>query len=224
IEKFDHIRGLDLEPLRARLDARPGQPILVVLPGSRQSEIARMMDPFGATLTVLRERGVTPVVVVPVVESIRDEIEARAAAWPIAPVYITGEDDKFRAFRLADAALATSGTVTLELALAGTPMVVGYKVDRVGAMVRPFLKTPSVVLANLVLGRNVFAEFLQEECTGPAFAERLLPLLSDTPERRNQLAALAEIPSRLDVGAEPPSMAAARIVLKCAEAAGQPKS
>lgn len=218
IEKAAYIHDLDLAPLRERIDAMPGQPILVVLAGSRHSEVVRMLRPFGDALTRLRERGISPAVVMPVVETVRAEIEAGVAAWPIKPLLVEGEDDKYRAFRLADAALATSGTVTLELALAGTPMVVGYMVDRVGAMVRPFLRTPSVVLANLVLGRNVFTEFLQEECTGEAFADSLLPLLSDTPERRQQIEALAEIPARLAIGDETPSDAAARIVLAFAEA------
>ncbi len=95
----------------------------------------------------------------PVVESVRPLIEKELKRWPFRPVLLTGEDDKFRAFKLADVALAASGTVTLELALAGTPMIVAYMVDRVMLMFRSLLKVPSIVLANLVLGEKAFRSF-----------------------------------------------------------------
>ena len=124
---------------------------------------------------------------------------------------------KFAAFRLARVALAASGTVTLELALAGTPMVVGYKVDALAAKFRFLLKVQSIVLANLVLGENAFPEFKQEECTGAKLAEALAPLLSDSPARARQVAALARIPEKLQLPVIEPSTAAAGIVLAYAD-------
>ena len=91
------------------------------------------MQPFGETLTGSIERGRKFEVVMPVVESVRGLIEQHLPAWPKQPHLVAGEEDKFRAFKLARAALAASGTVTLELALAGTPMVVAYKVGAVTA-------------------------------------------------------------------------------------------
>ena len=109
----------------------------------------------------------------PVVRSVRGLIEQRLQAWPMRPMLVEGEEDKFRAFKLAHAALAASGTVTLELAVAGTPMVVAYKVDAVMAPVlRRMIKARSIVLANLVLGENAFPEFIQEDCTPANLAKR----------------------------------------------------
>ena len=108
----------------------------------------------------------------PVMPSVRPLVEQHLKAWPIRPHLVEGEEDKFRAFKLARAALAASGTVTLELALAGTPMVVGYKVDAIIAPVlRRLIIAPSVVLPNLVLGEKVFPEFHQENCTAVEFRQ-----------------------------------------------------
>ena len=129
IERMDWISALDTAPLAERLALPADSALLLVLPGSRPSEVSRLMQPFGETLTRLMERGRKFEVVIPVVESVRGLIERQLPAWPKQPHLVTGEEDKFRAFKLARAALAASGTVTLELAVAGTPMVVAYKVD-----------------------------------------------------------------------------------------------
>ena len=108
--------------------------------------------------------------------------------------------------------------MTLELALAGTPMVVAYKVDAlIAPVLRRLIKAPSIVLPNLVLGEKVFPEFHQEDCTGGKLANALAPLLENGPERARQLAALARIPAALQVEGYAPSEAAARIVLDYAD-------
>jgi lipid-A-disaccharide synthase len=176
------------------------------------------MEPFGDALRALLEQGPPPEVIVPAVASVRGLIEeGRNKHWPLRGHIVEGEEDKFRAFKLADAALAASGTVTLELALAGTPMAVAYRVDPFATGVRYLLKIPSVVLANLVLGENAFPEFLQQDCTGEKLAGALRPLLRNSPERDAQLAALARIPSRLMIDGPSPSEAAADIVLRYAQ-------
>jgi lipid-A-disaccharide synthase len=109
--------------------------------------------------------------------------------------------------------LTASGTATLELALAGTPAVVAYRVDAIASSLRFLLKVPSVVLANLVLGENVYPEFLQERAEPRNLAAALLPLLSDTPERRRQAAKLAATPERMQIRGQTPSERAAEIVL-----------
>jgi lipid-A-disaccharide synthase len=140
-------------------------------------------------------------------------IDAGCKLWPVKPHLIEAEDDKFRAFKLADAALVASGTATLELALSGTPMVVGYRVDAVAARLRFLVKVHSFVLANLVLGENAFPEFLQEDCMPDKLAAALAPLLSDTPERQRQRDALARIPERMKLKSGTPSDAAADIIV-----------
>jgi lipid-A-disaccharide synthase len=215
IERLDWLRDLDPEPLRERLRLAPNRPIVVVLPGSRSSEVGRLMEPFGDTLRILCERGPAPHVLLPCVPHMRALIEQKRKSWPVAAQILEDPEDKFRAFKLADAALAASGTVTLELALAGTPMVVAYRVDPVAApFLRRLIKAPTTVLANLVLGENAFPEFHQEKSTPENLARALLPLLGDTPERRAQLASLARVPDliRIEDGKDP-SEVAAEIVL-----------
>lgn len=213
IERLDWMHNLDTAPLAEKLQLDPGKLTLVVLPGSRTSEVTRLMQPFGETLEALHARHVRPQVIIPVVPHVRELVEKHVQAWSVKPHLVHGDEDKFRAFRLAHAALAASGTVTLELALAGTPMVVAYRVDGIAAQLRFLLKVPSVVLANLVLEENAFPEFLQEDCTAPKIADALEQLLRDTPERRAQMNALARIPHKMLLDGSSPSEAAADIVL-----------
>ena len=218
IERLPWIDALDTAPLAEYLGLPSDTHLLVVLPGSRPSEVARLMKPFGETLSRLIERGRKFEVAIPVVELVRGLIEQHLPAWPKRPALLEGEENKFRAFKLARAALAASGTVTLELAVAGTPMVVAYKVDAVMAPpLRLMIKARSIVLANLVLGENAFPELIQERCTPVKLADALAAILDDSPARAKQLAALARIPERLRLPRGTPSEAAADIVLNYAE-------
>jgi lipid-A-disaccharide synthase len=157
-------------------------------------------------------------VVIPVVEAQRSLIERSLPAWPIKPLLVTGEEDKFRAFKLARAALAASGTVTLELALASAPMVVAYKVGApTAAIMRGLITVPSVVLANLVLDERAVPELIQESCTPGNIASALAPLLDEGSARSRQLSALARVPARMRLAQGTPSEAAADVVLYYAE-------
>ena len=178
VEQRDWIRSRDGEALRARLGLPNGRPVVVVLPGSRPSEVGRLMQPFGTAIGELAAN-IGPVsVVLPAVETVKPVIADAARSWAVPPVILTGEDDKFAAFRLADAALAASGTVTLELAVAGTPMVVAYRADPIASSMRFLLIAHSVVLPNLILGENVFPELLNKGLQRrEAVSEALLPLM-----------------------------------------------
>ena len=121
-----------------------------------------------------------------------------------------GEAEKHAAFRTARAALAASGTVTLELALAQLPTVAAYRIPAwEGAVFRLMAHIDTVILANLVLGEKVVPEYLQGECTPDRLALALVPLLADTPERRRQLEAFARLDTIMDLAGEPPSRRAA---------------
>jgi lipid-A-disaccharide synthase len=212
-EKLDWIETRDPEALRKRLGIIDGAPVLVVLPGSRSSEVKRLMGPFGDALRLLRERLPSLEVIVPVVTSVRGLVEEGLKTWPLRPHLVTGEDDKFASFRLARAALAASGTVTLELAVSCTPMVVAYIADALAAKFRFMLIAHSVVLPNLVLGENVFPELLQEDCVGEKLSEALLPLIDGGPERDRQLEGLVRVKESMRDTGELPSEKAAKIVL-----------
>ncbi len=214
IERLAWIDELDPTPLAARLALQSNELLLVVLPGSRVSEVGRLMKPFGDCITHLRAMGLEPRVVIPAMAHVREKIETAGRDWAIPPTILEGEEDKFRAFKLAHAALAASGTVTLEVSLARLPMVVGYKVDPLAAPLKFLVNVSSIVLANLVAGENAFPEFLQKNCNGHVLAAALAPLLSDTSARRAQLRALDGIPERMRLAAGTPSEAAADIVLR----------
>ena len=213
-------------PLIERLgELRPGAeearrraaepPLLVALPGSRRSVIARMMDDFGGALALLaRDHGPLEIVL-PTLPHVESEVRARAAKWPVAPRVEVGEAAKLAAFRVAHAALAASGTVTLELALAGVPMVGAYKVSRLEEQLKYFIKLPdSILLPNLILGERAIPEILQRDCTPARLAAALAGLLRDGAARQGQLAALAKLDA-LMLGADDgaPSARAAREVL-----------
>jgi lipid-A-disaccharide synthase len=217
IERLDWMADLDGEALRQRLGLAEDRPVLVVLPGSRTSEVKRLMAPFGEALGRLQAKAGPVEVILPVVSSVRGLVEEGLKAWPLTPHLVSGESDKFAAFKLARAALAASGTVTLELALAGTPMVVAYKADPIATSLRFLLIAHSVVLPNLILGENVFPELLHRHCSGDNLSEALLPLMRESAERDRQLAALARVAERVRETGEPPSRRAARIVLAYAQ-------
>jgi lipid-A-disaccharide synthase len=209
IERLDEIRRTPGE--RPRVDGRPIQ--LLVLPGSRRSEVSRLMGPFGDALTLLKERLPHSLeVTIPAVSHLAQEIRARAANWSVKPRIVEGEAAKWAAFRQADAALAASGTVTLELGLSGIPMVVAYRVSKIEEVLKYLIKAPSIVLTNLVLGENVIPELIQWDCTPEKLAHALLPLLSDTPERQRQIDAFDKLDALMRIGEEAPSERAARIV------------
>jgi lipid-A-disaccharide synthase len=156
-------------------------------------------------------------VILSAVTSVRHLIEQGVKGWSVTPHIVSGDADKFAAFRLARAALAASGTVTLELALAGTPMVVAYRADPIASSLRFLLIAHSVVLPNLILGENVFPELLNKECTGEKLSEALLPLIRGGSERERQLAGIADVTERVRETEDAPSARAARIVLGYAE-------
>jgi lipid-A-disaccharide synthase len=188
---------------------------LVVLPGSRRSEIRRLMQPFGETLKQLQRVIQQPLnITLPVVPHVADLITDAVKAWPIQPQLVMGEAAKFAAFRAADAALAASGTVTLELALSGVPMVVAYKVSKLEEQLKYFIHVPSIVLANLIIGENVIPEFIQAACTPDNLVNALKPLLEDTPERARQVDAFQRFDAIMQTGYESPSLHAAEIVLE----------
>ena len=217
IERRDWLATLDPAPLAALLGLDPARPVVVVLPGSRRSEVSRLMGPFREAIDLLAVDGKRrPEVIIPVVSSVRDLVLAEIARWPEKPHLVENEEDKFRAFKLARAALAASGTVTLELAVAGTPAVVAYRVDGLARHLRFLVKVPSIVLANLVAGENIYPEFIQEDCDAEKLAAALEPLLRDTPERARQLELLAGIAARMALDHGTPSEAAAEIVMRYA--------
>jgi lipid-A-disaccharide synthase len=195
-----------------RRDTQP--PVLLVLPGSRRSEIRHHMAVFGQALGRLKAEGAAFELILPTMEHLQEAVADGVKDWPVQPRVVVGEQEKRAAFRIARAALAKSGTVTLELALSGVPMIAGYKAGAVEAwIVRPRITASSVILANLVVGENVVPELLQEDFTPEKLAPLLRDVLADAPLRQRQLDAFARIDAIMSTGNQPPSVRAADIVL-----------
>jgi lipid-A-disaccharide synthase len=192
-------------------------PVLLVLPGSRSGEVASHLTVFGETVARLAERAGPLDVVLPTVPGLAERVQTQVAGWSVAPRVVVGQDEKWQAFRTARAALAASGTVTLELALAGIPTVVAYRASWLTEFVyRAIVRVPTIVLANLVLDDNVMPELIQRDANPARLAATLAPLIGDTPERERQLAAFARLDEVMRVGTARPSEAAAEVVLDVA--------
>jgi len=217
IERLNDLRPNELEK-RLRT---AGPPLLLVMPGSRSGEVRRMAPVFGAAVARVAEQFGDIEAVVPAVPRL-DTVRAAVASWRVPTRVVTDASEKNEAFRTARAALTKSGTSTLELALAGVPMVAAYKVGLIEELAaRLLINVPSVILANLTLGENIVPEFLQRECTDERLANAVLPLLADTAERRWQIDAFARLDEIMEIGTAQPSDRAASVVLDSVIKKGQ---
>ena len=194
-------------------------PVVVLMPGSRRTEVGRLLPVYGAALGLLRRRIPGLVAVVPAAAAVADRVRAAAASWAVRPVIVTELADKHDAYAAAGAALTKSGTSTLELALAGVPMAVTYRVNPLtAAIARRLIRVPHVAMVNLLAERLVVPELLQDECTPERLASTLETLLTDAVAAEAQRAAFAGVLARLrPPSGELPSEAAALAVLEMLE-------
>jgi lipid-A-disaccharide synthase len=184
-------------------------PLVLVLPGSRRSEIHRLMPIFGDAIARLSAARPELRFALPAVQHVRAEIIELIKDWSVKPIILDGEANKYIAFRQSRGALAASGTVTLELALAQIPMVTAYKVSKLEEIIFRILSNiQSVILPNIILGHQVIPEFLQENCTAENLSAALLPLLSNNDERDVQVTALNEVLSIMQIDCSPSEQAA----------------
>jgi lipid-A-disaccharide synthase len=195
-------------------------PIILALPGSRSGEVARHTGIFGEAIGRLKSKLGPLEVVMPSVPHVASRLREAVAGWTVPPRIVVEPNEKWSAFRNARAALAASGTVTLELALSGVPMVAAYRLHPIEAVIARLIRLrtrlPSVILANLVVGENVVPEYLQEDCTPDKLAEALYALVQDSPERSCQVEAFGRLDDVMSIGGTPPSAKAADIVLEVA--------
>ena len=211
-------RLADLRPDAAEAARREADPPrILILPGSRRGEIARLMPDFGAALALVADRVGAVEAILPAVAHLEAEIRSHVGSWPVKPQIVLGEAAKLAAFRTARAALCASGTATLELALAGVPMAVAYKTGALEYMLRFLVTAPSMVLPNLILGGRPIPELLQQACTPQALADALAPLIPEGSARATQLAGLRRLDGLMRLGpGETPSARAAQLVVEAA--------
>jgi lipid-A-disaccharide synthase len=216
IERLGELRP-NADEARRRL-ADP--PLVLALPGSRSNEIRRLAGIFGEAIARLAARIGAVDLVIPTVPHVAVQLREAVADWTVKPRIVVEPREKWAAFRNARVALAASGTVTLELALSGVPMVAAYRLHAIEAVIARLIRLqarlPSVILANLVLGENAVPELLQEDCTPEKLAAALQPLIADTPARRRQIEACRRLDDIMAIGGTAPSAKAASIVLDIA--------
>lgn len=201
--------------LRKQIGAGPSDPILIVLPGSRPGEIQRVLPPFEDAVRLLKEQRPDLHIVVPAAPTVADLVKSRVAGWPHRAHVIEGDEGKLDAMKAATVALACSGTVTTELALAGVAMVVGYRLGPVThKILQRLIRTPYITLFNIAAQAFVAPELVQDECTGPKLAREVALRLDDAELRSKQVAAQFEALDRMGRGGPDPSEAAADAVLK----------
>ena len=210
----------DPDRLRRRIGAKAGEPILLVLPGSRPGEIQRVLPAFEDAVSLLKADRPDLQVVVPAAETVADMVKARVAGWPHRAHVLEGEAGKHDAMKAATVALACSGTVTTELALAGVPMVVGYRLGPVTyALLKRLIRTKYITLFNIAAQDFVAPELVQDDCTGPKLAREVGLRLDDPALRALQAAAQEAALDRMGRGGPDPNEAAADAVLHVVEAA-----
>ncbi len=206
--------GGDGPAFRARHNLPADAPVLCVLPGSRHGEVAHHLSIFGDTIALLARRVPGLRVVVPAFAGVEAEVAAGALRWQAPTTVVSGGDEKYDAFAASDAALAVSGTVALELAIAGVPMAIAYRGNPLTIwLAKRLVRVPYICLVNLVLDRPVVPEFIQQACRADRLADAMARLLTDEAEREEQRTQARRAADLIGLGGPAPSARAAEIIL-----------
>lgn len=204
--------------LRARLGIAADAPLLALLPGSRTSEIRFILPAFREAVDLLAKKIPGLVTVLPTVPHVAAKVRAATQDWATPLHIVEGEADKYAAFDAATIALAASGTVTAELALSRTPMVVAYKVGGLTYFLsRWMMLVKHFTLINILLDREAVPEYLQGAATPETLAGAVAHLFADENARAAQVNAMNEFATLLGEKDEPPSLRAARVLLDFVE-------
>lgn len=204
-----------IEKEKAHLaEGKNKMPTVVVLPGSRLFEIRGLMPIFGQAIEILKKRNPGVEFILPTLPRLADIVRSMTNDWNVKVDIVVGEEEKWAAFAKADAALAASGTVSLELALAGIPMVLGYKADLFSKIfILPRLKVWSAALPNIIADRPVVPEYFNEFLRPGMLARQLEQLIALGPVRQGQLSGFAQIRKAMKT-ATPSGEIASQAVLK----------
>jgi lipid-A-disaccharide synthase len=205
----------DAARFRARHGLAPTTRVLIVMPGSRSTEVARHLPIFDAALRLVAAQVPDVVPVVPIAGPVAETVASATRAWPTQPILLRTDDDKYDGFAAASAALTKSGTSTLELAMAGVPMLVAYRVNPLtAAIARRTVKVRYASILNLIAEREVVPEMIQETCTPERLGVALLTLLTDPNAAETQRAACRAVLAQLAPPTGAPSDAAAAALLE----------
>lgn len=192
-----------------------GAPLLCVLPGSRRSETKYLLPVFQETVSRLKQKYPALRVVVPTVVTVAEKVKKAVASWNVPVTVVTGEKARYDAFAAANAALAASGTVALELAMARVPYCIAYKMNPISSFLAPLVvKGKYVNLVNILADKLIVKEFLLKNCRADWLASEVDLLLSDETYRQTQISQASQVLNLLGAGqAETPSDKVADILL-----------
>jgi lipid-A-disaccharide synthase len=205
----------DGERFRRAHNIGPDAMLLTVLPGSRMSEVSRLMPVFRETITLLHARHPDLRAVVPVAPAVAAYVKEQSRDWPMPVAFIESDQEKYDAFAASRVALACSGTVAVELALAHLPAVIAYKLNLLTVFIaRRVMNFTYANLVNLMHKRLVVPELLQEDCTPDKLAAAIDELLRDEAVRQRQIDGLKDVAGWLGQGQFVPSERAAEIVMQ----------
>lgn len=211
-------RDADPGRIRAELAIPEGAEILLVLPGSRPSEIRRVLPPFAEAVARLQAERPDLQVIIPAAPTVAESVRSAVESWPVRPHVVEGDRAKYDAMKAATVALACSGTVTIELALAGCPMVVAYRIDALTYALVNWLVRRPITLFNIAAKSLVAPEFIQEDCTGAKLAVAISDRLNDPALRNAQAAKQLAALDIMGRGGPDPSVAAADALIRIAGA------
>jgi lipid-A-disaccharide synthase len=205
----------DSARFRARHDIPPDTRVLTLMPGSRRTEVSRLLPIIGETLQRVSARVPNLQPVVPLAAPVADAVRQATSAWPARSILVSDTEDKHDAFAASAAALTKSGTSTLELAMAGVPMLMTYRVNPLtAAIAHRLVGVRYASLVNLLAGREIIPEFIQQACTPERLSGTLLGLLSDPAAADAQRAGFRAVLDQLRPPHGLPSEAAADAVLE----------
>jgi lipid-A-disaccharide synthase len=206
----------DEQKFRQKYKISADHPIISLLPGSRMSELDRLLDKFTQAVEIVLRQKHQAVVVVPTLPHLEQHIRAWFVGKGINPIIITDTAEKFDAFAASSVAIAASGTVSLELAVSDTPHIIAYKLSPLSAwLARYLVKTPFVNLVNILLKRTAIPELLLENCEPQPMAKELLRLMDDREARAAQMMDFRQALIKLGLSdPETPEKRAADAVIK----------
>ena len=211
----DDVPEGDGPAFRASIGAGLADPVLLVLPGSRASEVERLLPPFEEAIGLLKAARPGLQVVIAPAPTVAELVKARTAGWRWRVHLATDAQERLDAMAGADVALACSGTVTTELAVAGCPMVVAYRLDGISYQIaRRIVRTRFITLINIAADQAIAPELIQDHCNGPELAEALKQRLDDPDLRIAQVKAQRRALEALGGRGPAPAVRAADAILE----------
>lgn len=205
----------DKEIFRQRYQLADDKKIICLLPGSRHNEVARLLPIFLQAAQILYREHPELTFVIPTVKTVAGRIKDMLQNCPLPVLVVESEADRHNAMSAATAAIAASGTVALELAIADVPHIIGYKVAPLtAALVKHFLHIQFVNLSNILLGREIIPELLQERCTADNIVSYINRFLAEDELYRHQKEGLKKVREVLGLGEQTPSENACDVILQ----------